>query len=119
MTQNELIGTYVIEGSNQDASKSSYKGTLQLSLDHHQRILAQWTIAEDQTQQGIGFFKNNILVINFQYHNEVNQLFKGTVVYNCLTPELLEGFWSEEKGDPQFLGTEMAYRVSNENTVLH
>ncbi|MGJ8684713.1 MAG: hypothetical protein ACSHWW_08820 [Nonlabens sp.] len=119
MTVEELVGDYVIEGHNQDESQSSYKGQLHLSLDEYGRVIAQWKIAGDQSQQGTGFFKDNLLVINFNYHSSDQQLFKGVVVYKCLTPDILEGHWSEEMGDPRFLGMERAYRVKTEKTLLH
>lgn len=119
MTKDELVGEYMIEGINQDEQQSSYQGTLRLSLDIHGRVMAQWIIAGEQSQQGIGFFKDHILVINFNYHNEDQELFKGVVVYKCLTRDLLEGFWSEEHGDPQFLGTETAYRKEATVAVLN
>ena len=107
MTVKDLIGTFSIIGSNQDADdKSSYKGKLTLSLDEHQRIIAKWIIDDNQEQFGTGFFKNNILVINFNYKGFEDKIYKGVVVYKCLNKDILEGFWSEEHGNPKFLGKE-------------
>ena len=36
----DIVGNFSIFGKNQEALKSSYKGTLSLSLDEHKRIIA-------------------------------------------------------------------------------
>jgi hypothetical protein len=47
MTIEDLVGTYSIEGSNQDAiDELSYKGTLSLSIDENNRIIAHWLISD-------------------------------------------------------------------------
>ena len=115
----DLVGTFSIIGNNQDADKDSYKGKLQLSLDENNRIIAKWNISETQEQFGTGFFKNNILVINFKYLGFEDKTYKGTVIYQCLTKDILEGFWSEELGDPRFLGKENCFRIKNSKTVLN
>ncbi len=111
MTKEDLIGTYNIMGSNQDAEENKYKGTLTLSLDTNNRFLAKWRINNEQEQLGEGFFKNNILVLNFKYIGHDKQTYKGIVVYKCLTKNILEGFWSEEHGNPLFLGEENCFRI--------
>ena len=63
MNIKDLVGTFSIIGSNQDDSENSYKGTLNLSLDDDNRIIAKWMINNTQEQFGTGFYKNNILVI--------------------------------------------------------
>ncbi|OWW25386.1 hypothetical protein B4Q04_07125, partial [Zobellia sp. OII3] len=77
MTVQDLVGEYSIIGSNQDAEPHSYKGKLVLSLDRNARIVAKWTIGAKQEQAGTGFFKNNILVINFRYVGEDQNIYKG------------------------------------------
>lgn len=72
MTSLDIIGTFSIMGSNQDANENWYKGKLDLSLDHNNRIIAKWTINGSQEQFGTGFFKNNILVIQFNYKDIQN-----------------------------------------------
>ncbi|WP_299060410.1 hypothetical protein [uncultured Polaribacter sp.] len=114
MTVKDLVGTFSIIGSNQDADDTSYKGQLSLTLDTNDRIIAKWMIDDNQEQFGTGFFMNNILVINFNYKGFENKIYKGVVVYKCLNKDLLEGFWSEEKGDPKFLGSENCFRIKNE-----
>ncbi len=109
MTLEDLPGKYTVIGSNQDANPNEYKGVLNLSLDGNNRIRARWLINNSQEQLGYGFFKDNILVINFNYKNE-NSVFKGVVVYKCISKDLLEGFWSEKHGDPNYLGTERCFR---------
>lgn len=118
MTIKDLVGTYTIEGRNQDQEQQTYKGLLTLSLDNTNRIIAKWLIGNTQEQNGNGFFKNNILVINFNYTND-NQIFKGVVVYQCLTKDLLDGFWSEKHGDPLYLGSERCYRAKKPKEILH
>ncbi|MDV7187428.1 hypothetical protein R3X25_09060 [Lutibacter sp. TH_r2] len=115
----DLVGTYNIIGSNQDNSDINYKGKLTLELDLNNRILAKWLIHKDQEQIGSGFFKNNILVINFSYLGEDNETYKGVVVYKCLSPNILEGFWSEEFGDPLYLGEERCFRIKDEKELLN
>ncbi|OAD46040.1 hypothetical protein [Polaribacter atrinae] len=119
MTIQDLVGTFSIIGSNQDDEKNSYKGELKLSLDANNRIIAKWMIDDTQEQFGTGFFKDNILVINFNYKGYDDKNFKGTVVYKCLNKDILEGFWSEELGDPNFLGMENCFRVKDSKTVLN
>ncbi|WOI23303.1 hypothetical protein [Nonlabens ulvanivorans] len=119
MTVNDLVGTYKISGHNQDRAQSSYRGILTLSLDQHDRIVALWQIGDDQVQQGVGFYKDHILVINFNYKSDTGTIFKGVVVYKCLTRDVLDGFWSEELGDPDYLGVEQAYRIKETDDLLN
>ncbi|WP_294332592.1 hypothetical protein [uncultured Chryseobacterium sp.] len=112
MTVHDLVGSYTVQGSNQEATDAvTYHGFLTLSLDENHRILAQWLIG-DHEQHGTGFYKDGILVINFRYEGE-DQTYKGVAVYRCLTPDVLDGFWSEKHGDPRFLGSEFCVRIKN------
>jgi hypothetical protein len=70
-------------------------------------------------QTGTGFFKDHILVINFRYKGDKNKLYKGVVVYKCLSKDLLEGFWSEKHGDPFYLGTERCFRIGAPTVLLN
>ncbi len=118
MTIQDLIGTYSISGSNQDEnSEITYKGILTLSLDKNNRIVARWLINNTQEQKGLGFFKDNILVINFNYKGEENKTFKGVAVYRCITKDVLDGFWSEKHGNPLYLGTESCLRMKSIETL--
>lgn len=110
----DITGKFSIIGSNQDADENSYTGELTLALDENDRIIAKWLINKSQQQFGAGFFKNNILVINFKYQGDENTTYYGTVIYKCLTKDILEGFWSEEFGNPKFLGSENCFRIKNE-----
>lgn len=56
-------------------------------------------------------------MINFQYLGEDNETYKGVVVYKFLTIDILEGFWSEEFGDPKFLGEKRCFRVKEEEVL--
>ena len=114
MTTKDILGDYKILGSNQNDSEETYKGTLSLTLDDKNRIIAKWIINKSQEQFGIGFFKNTILVINFNYQGDENTIYYGTVVYKCLNKDILEGFWSEEFGNPKFLGSENCFRIKSE-----
>lgn len=114
MTIQDLIGSYSISGSNQDEnSEINYKGILSLSVDKNNRILAKWLINDIQEQRGYGFFKDNILVINFNYKGDDNKTYKGVAVYRCITKDVLEGFWSEKHGNPLYLGTEHCLRMES------
>jgi hypothetical protein len=106
----DLIGNYSVKGSNQDEKGIAYHGILTLSLDDNKRILAKWTIG-DHIQNGTGFFKNDILVINFNYEGDEGQLYKGVAVYRCINPNTLDGFWSEKHGNPLYLGSEYCVRI--------
>jgi hypothetical protein len=55
MNVKDLIGTFTIVGSNQDAEENSYKGTLTLAIDTNNRIIAKWLINNEQEQIGTGF----------------------------------------------------------------
>lgn len=114
MTPQDLIGQYAVSGSNQDENPAmTYRGILTLSLDVNKRIIAHWLINQEQEQKGYGFFKDNILVINFNYKGEDKKTYKGVVVYRCLTKDVLEGFWSEKHGNPLYLGTEHCLRMES------
>tara|TARA_B110000091_G_scaffold172607_1_gene185971 strand:+ start:1061 stop:1414 length:354 start_codon:yes stop_codon:yes gene_type:complete len=110
----DLVGNYTVIGNNQDKNKDSYQGNLSLTLDINNRIIAKWIICQDQEQFGTGFFKNNILVINFNYKGLENTTYEGVVVYKCLNKDILEGFWSENFGNPKFLGAENCFRIKDD-----
>lgn len=114
----DLVGDYSIVGSNQDENNEvAYKGTLSLSLDENNRIKAKWLINHEQEQTGLGFFKDNILVINFNYRGEDDYIYKGVVVYRCITKDLLDGFWSEKHGNPLHLGSERCFRIAGKEDL--
>ena len=114
MTPQDLIGQYAISGSNQDENTAmTYQGVLTLSLDKNSRIVAHWLINNTQEQKGLGFFKDNILVINFNYKGDDTKTYKGVAVYRCLTKDVLDGFWSEKHGNPIYLGTEHCLRMES------
>lgn len=114
----DLVGKFQILGSNQDETESSYKGVLELSLDENNRIVARWLINKSQQQFGTGFFKDNILVINFNYQGDENTIYKGVVIYRCISKDILDGFWSEKYGNPLFLGEERCFRIK-ENELIN
>jgi hypothetical protein len=114
MTLQDLIGQYSISGSNQDDSNEmTYQGILTLSIDQNNRVIAHWLINNNQEQKGYGFFKDNILVINFNYKGEDNKVYKGVAVYRCITKDVLDGFWSEKHGNPLYLGAEHCLRIES------
>ena len=114
----ELEGRYNIEGSNQDESGISYKGTLELTLDINNRVKAKWLINSAHKQFGTGFFKDDILVINFNYKGDNSNIYKGVVVYKCLTKDVLDGFWSEKHGNPLYLGVERCFRIGTQKSEI-
>lgn len=118
MTVHDLVGTYSVDGSNQaDSSMPTYHGILTLSTDENNRIIAQWIIG-DHIQNGTGFYKDQILVINFNYEGEDHKIYKGVAVYRCLSKDVLDGFWSEKHGNPLYLGSEYCVRIQN-STILN
>lgn len=110
----DLIGQYLIEGVNQDKEETKYSGSLNLSLRSDGGLNAVWRIDPDQLQYGVGFFKNEMLVINFDYVGDDDVIFRGVVAYTCVSPEILNGIWSEEVGDSKFVGMEKAQKVQTE-----
>lgn len=117
MTVHDLAGSYSIEGSNQEESfLPTYHGILTLSVDENNRIIAQWMIGDHQ-QNGTGFYKDQILVINFNYEGEDDKTYKGVAVYRCLNRDVLDGFWSEKHGNPLYLGSEYCVRIQNSKIV--
>jgi hypothetical protein len=44
--------------------------------------------------------------------------YKGTVIYKCITKDLLDGFWSGNNGNPLYLGEERCYKVESEQLEL-
>ncbi|WP_179374335.1 hypothetical protein [Winogradskyella wichelsiae] len=119
MTIKELPGIYNIIGSNQDENGIAYKGTLELVLDEHNRINAKWVINKNQEQLGTGFFKDNILVINFNYKGDDKLIYKGVVVYKCFSKDVLDGFWSEKHGNPLYLGEERCFRLGTQKELIN
>jgi hypothetical protein len=118
MNVQDLVGNYSIIGNNQEAEETSYKGELCLSLDENYRIIAIWNIEGTQEQFGTGFFKDNILVLNFNYQGDENTIYKGVAVYRCISKDILDGFWSEKYGNPLYLGEERCFRIK-ENILLN
>lgn len=119
MSIEDLVGEYNIIGSNQDETENTYKGSLNLSLDSKKRIKAHWIINNDQTQLGSGFFKDNILVINFGYVGDDQKVYEGVVVYRCISKDILDGFWSEKHGNPLYLGEERCFRVKDGEDLIN
>jgi hypothetical protein len=115
----QLQGRFTIIGRNQDEHRSSYKGVLELNVISDHRVEAKWLINNEQEQFGTGFFKDHILVINFNYKSEYNYVFKGVVVYKCLSENLLQGFWSEKHGDANYLGEETCYKIISDKSILN
>jgi len=115
----DLVGNYTIIGSNQEETDSTYKGTLSLTLDNNNRIIAKWLIENTQKQFGTGFFNDNILVINFNYQGDDFKTYKGVVVYRCISKDILDGFWSEELGNPSYLGKERCFKVKDTATIIN
>jgi len=115
MNSKTLQGIYQIIGYNQDKEESGYTGYLQLTVTGMHRVTAIWTISGVQTQTGKGFFKNDILVLNFAYEGELKdrpKTFKGVVVYAFINNAILDGFWSEKYGDDAYLGFEEGRKLT-------
>ncbi|WP_179317553.1 hypothetical protein [Winogradskyella undariae] len=119
MNVKDLVGQFEIIGNNQDEEGGTYKGILELSLNLDNRIIAKWHISNNQIQLGTGFFNDNILVINFNYKGDDGNIYKGVVVYKCMTKDLLDGFWSEKHGDPLYLGKERCFRIGTRKEVVN
>lgn len=105
----DLIGDYFVLGLNQNEEGTGYIGGLNITLTKDNRIRAKWLIDNVQIQEGTGFFKDNILVINFNYKGEKSNLgktFKGVVVYQFISGKILKGFWSEKHAEDKCLGFE-------------
>ncbi|MGG8495186.1 hypothetical protein ACQY1Q_02110 [Tenacibaculum sp. TC6] len=118
MVVEDLIGDYSIVGNNQDEEKSTYNGNLKLTLDRNHKIIAKWSIG-DHEQMGSGTFDNDILVINFKYAGVDRYVYKGIVVYWCISKDMLDGFWSEKHGNPLILGKERCFRIQPPQELLN
>lgn len=118
MKLKELAGKYAVIGSNQNIEANRYQGTLNLTINANNSIEAKWLINNTEEQFGQGFFKDNTLVINFNYVIE-NMIFKGVVVYKYLSKDIMEGFWSEKHGDPNCIGKETCFRISESKTYVN
>ena len=111
-----INGVYNIIGFNQNDSGESYSGFLTLQKTNENRIIAEWVINNEQVQMGKGFFKDDLLVINFFYEGEseyIGKKFKGIVVYTFITDTILSGFWSEKHGDDNYIGLEEGRKMNN------
>jgi len=117
MDSKDLVGTFSIKGVNQNTDHSDYKGVLKLTLDENFKIKAEWNINNLQKQEGIGFFHDDILVINFRYLGEDKEVYKGVVAYRCINKNTLKGFWSEKHGDQTTLGKENCTRLISFDTI--
>ena len=114
MKTKDILGHFTIIGTNQDASENTYKGKLFLSSENDTTINAKWIINDTLEQFGTGYFKNNRVIINFYYEGIEGSIFKGKVIYKCLTKDILEGLWREELGNPEFFGTENCFRIQDQ-----
>ena len=114
MEVTNLVGNYILKGMNQDEEGSKYEGTLNLSLRSDGGLNAVWRINPDQMQYGVGFFKNEMLVINFNYVGDDDVVFRGVVAYSQNSSDILEGVWSEEAGNLKCVGVEKAYKIKTE-----
>lgn len=119
MTIQDLEGEYTIVGKNQEDTDVNYTGILKLTLDENNRIIARWIINKEQEQTGTGFFKDNILAINFNYQGDNFEIYKGIVVYRCITKDVFDGFWSEDHGNPLYLGEERCFRIKETLETLN
>ena len=112
MNVEDIVGNYFIKGRNQEEGEVwTYEGMLSLSVDENGRVVALWKIGEHE-QRGKGFFKNDILVLNFSYNGD-DKVYKGVAVYRCLNENTLDGFWSEKYGDPRYLGAEYCEKIDS------
>ncbi len=111
MTVQDLAGNYAIQGTNQEENGSTYHGFLTLNIDENNRINARWKIG-DHIQHGKGFYKDQILVINFNYEGDERKIYKGVAVYRFININTLDGFWSEKHGNPLYLGSEYCVRIA-------
>jgi hypothetical protein len=114
MNITDLIGNYSIEGSNQNKEETHYSGMLTLSFLSETRLDAVWKITPDQMQYGIGFFKNDTLVVNFYYVGDDKSIYHGVISYHCNSNGVLNGVWSEEMGNPDCVGVEKAIKIQTE-----
>lgn len=115
----DISGQYDIIGSNQNNSEDNYCGKLFLTVKLEDTVSAKWIINNNQEQYGTGYLKNNLLTINFYYYGHNNKIYKGKVVYRILTKDILEGTWTEEYGDKNYVGTENCFRVKNSKIILN
>lgn len=115
------INSYHIIGFNQNKAESGYTGFLHLKKTGANRVAAEWVIAGEQTQIGTGFFKDDLLVINFSYEgDEADEIgiYKGVVVYKIIQQKILHGIWSEKHGDNAYIGIEEGRKLSDAESIF-
>lgn len=114
MKISEIVGSYILEGTNQDAEGSKYEGSLDLSLASDATLRAVWLINANQMQHGVGSIKDEVLIIDFQYLGANDELYNGIVAYQQESENTLHGVWTEEAGDSKYVGVEKAYKVKKQ-----
>lgn len=114
MKISEIVGSYILEGTNQDAESTKYEGSLDLSADSDGILKAVWLIGSNQMLHGEGSIKNEVLIIDFQYLGANDELFNGIVAYKLESENTLHGVWTEEAGDSKYVGVEKAYKVKKQ-----
>ena len=92
MTVQDIVGRYAILGNNQDAIGSAYNGFLTLSLDAHQKIIAEWTINHDQQQSGTGFLETTCWLLILSIRVKTQKSLKELWFINSSTKKLLKAF---------------------------
>lgn len=113
MKISEIVGSYILEGTNQDAGSTKYEGSLDLSVESDGTLKAVWLIGSNQMLFGEGSIENEVLIIDFQYLGASDELFNGIVAYKLESKNTLHGVWTEEAGDSKYVGIEKAYMVKN------
>ena len=122
ITIEEIEGTYNIIGLNQNKEQSAYNGFLHLVKIGEKRVNAEWIIDGEQTQQGIGFYSGDTLIINFSYAGEDDnegKTYKGVVAYKFINSVILTGFWSEKHGNDAYLGFEEGRKLINSESISY
>jgi hypothetical protein len=83
MNSKDILGHFSISGSNQNGEIAIMEHSL--AFDQNKRIMARWIINMTKFNKGTGFLEIIFLVINFNYEGEGQIIFKGVVVYRCIT----------------------------------
>ncbi|GAH66997.1 unnamed protein product, partial [marine sediment metagenome] len=90
----EVCGTYTVVGRNPYAAETNYFGELDVRKSGEVYAVT-WSIAGGtQHLSGIGLLHGTTFSVAFKQTSRLNQEFRGVVVYEIITPEIMRGHWA-------------------------
>lgn len=90
----EVCGAYIVVGRNPYATEMNYFGELDVR-NNGEVYDVTWNIARGtQCFNGIGLLNGTIFSVAFKEKSRPSREFKGVVVYEIITPEIMRGHWA-------------------------